>query len=224
MRTPIVAVLLAVFAALSAVGFAPAASAETVVRWSISSENWVESTTAEAFVTISTTAKTMKGASTAAYDAVEALRKITSSEWRVIGRNVAVNRKDQFGMANWSMDARTRISIETLDGLSSEITRMNRPGTGITISRIDMSPSLIEVERGQAKLRKAIIAQAKTEATDIAATVNTIDFIPGVMTPPRPNKMIRNNRAQTMELMSPQVPRTGAVRIELNAAVEAVMR
>lgn len=223
MRPPVVAALLIIFAALATAGFAQTASAETIVRWSISSEDWVQSTTAETFVTISTTAKTMEAASASAYDSVEALHKITNSEWRVIGRNVAVNRKDQFGMANWSMEARTRISIETLDGLSSEITRMNKPGTGITMSRINMSPSLMEIERGHAKLRKAIIAQAKTEAKDLAATVNTIDFIPGVMTPPTPNKMMRNDRAQSIELMSAQAPRTGAVRIEQNAAIEAVM-
>lgn len=139
----------------------------------LATEGWVETETAEVTVSINATLEESQAA-TVRQTILSALNDLAGEvEWRITTFN---RRAEQSGLDSWFVQAQARLPDAALDGLRAAAQDASRPGLKITVTNIDFSPSLAEVESTRVRLRSALYDQAQAELKRVRAAFPERDY------------------------------------------------
>ncbi len=134
------------------------------ITMQLTAEQWVSTQTAK--ITVSIDASLDKNhLATIHQDILKNLNKISNKAlWQI----TAFNRTPaQSGLENLHATAQIRLPETDLANLRDEAKAISKPGENYSISNIEFTPSLTEVEAARAILRTRIYNQAKTELAEI---------------------------------------------------------
>jgi hypothetical protein len=165
MRRPLLSALLALLL------LAPAARAEEApkpddrVAFDLASEDWVTTKTARVIVNVEAA---VSGATAGSMrtDMIKSVNSLAAAEWRLTGFNRG---QDQTGLERWSAGFEARLPESTLSGLGDNAKKLSKAGLQLSVSEIDFSPTLDEIEAVRSNLR----AQLYKKAADQLTALNT---------------------------------------------------
>ncbi len=161
------------------------------VTLSLSAERWVESSTARVVVSVNAAVEGAQAGRVRA-DMLDALNKLApaNTEWRFVTFN---RNPDSTGLERWFAQVEARLPETALGGLNDAARAASKPGLQLDISEMDFTPTLVEVEKARAELRREIYAQAVAEQQRLAEImpgpswrVATVTFHPETNEPAPP--------------------------------------
>lgn len=160
------------------------------ITMQISAQQWVNTQTAKVTVTINESLD--KNQLTTAHQTIlNNLNKITAKEpWQITSftRSAA-----QSGLENLQATAQIRLPETELANLRDKAKAISKPGENYTITGIEFTPTLADMETARAMLRARIYNQAKTELAEINKVfpgtnfyLHAINFQSPMLMPPGP--------------------------------------
>ena len=190
-RMPGARIAVLVTALVYMLGVSGAATAETPsemddkVVLDLVVEDWVETQTATAIVSVDL-AVTGGAFAEARAEAEATLRKAVSS---VTWRFTRFNRlPDDAGYERWRVVAQSRLPSASLGALPGQMKRASGPGRTFKVVSIDHTPTLEENQAAAAKLRQRIYALAASEIEALNGSftgrtfrLGRIDFVPAAV-------------------------------------------
>lgn len=135
-----------------------------VITMQLSAEQWVSTQTAKVTVTIDASLDKNRLA-TIHQDILKNLNKISNkAPWQI----TAFNRTPaQSGLENLQAIAQIRLPEVELANLREQAKAVSKPGENYSITNIEFTPSLADMELARAMLRAHIYTQAKAELVEI---------------------------------------------------------
>jgi uncharacterized protein YggE len=190
------------------------------VSFTVSAEDWVQTTTANVTVHIDATLPGADAGKTRA-DMQKAVASLAGdAEWRFASFDHA---QDQSGLETWHAELEARLKETALGGLADKAKSASKPGLQIKIGDIDFTPSLAETEAVKAKLRVQLYGQINDELKHLndaepgrSFRVGTVSFDMAETAPrPHPLPMVR------MGVASPAMAQFQPPTDDNNVAVQA---
>jgi len=144
----------------------------------LANEGWVETKTAEVIVSVNATMRQEQSANVRS-DILKALGRLApDAEWRITTFN---RNADRSGLDSWYVQAQARIPDTQLDGMRQAAEKTSQPGMQITISAINFTPTLAEVEATRARLRADLYESAKAELAQVNKAFSMTPYHIGVI-------------------------------------------
>lgn len=160
LRPDALAIAIAVLFALSPVSHAADRPMGDRIILNLASEGWVKTDTAEVILTVNASMREDQAAQVRGTIMSTLERLSKDADWRITTFN---RNADRSGLDSWFVQAQARIPDTALDGLRQAADKASKPGLKITVSAINFTPTLAEVEATRAKLRQQIYADALAE-------------------------------------------------------------
>ncbi len=131
------------------------------VIFDLSGEDWVMTKTARVTVNVEA-AVSDKNVGTMRSDMVKAVNDIAKGDWRLISFNRS---QDQTGLERWSALFESRLPENLLNGLNDAAKKLSKAGMQLSISNVDFTPTLEEMETARGSLRTQIYKSANEQLT-----------------------------------------------------------
>ncbi len=174
------------------------------VVFNLSTEQWVTTKTARVMLSVEA-AVTNNTAGTMRTSMTKAVGDMVKADWRVTSFNRS---QDQTGMERWSALYEARIPENELNGLTDKAKQSSKAGMQITVSGVDFTPTLEEIQAAQSQLRTQLYKMANEQLSALNATITgrnyriaMIDFSDEGGSMPRPAMFARGKAMmRTMEM------------------------
>lgn len=156
---PALLLLAALFLSLPVRAIAEEPKPDDRVIFDLSAEDWVSTKTARVTISVeaavtSNTAGTMRATMT------KAVNDVVKAEWRLVSFN---RDQDNAGMERWSAEFEARVPETDLSGLHENAKKLSKAGMQLSISNIDFSPTLDEMQTAYNQLRTKIYKMANEQ-------------------------------------------------------------
>lgn len=169
-----------VFASADIPPFPPQQPPLNQISYQLTQEKWATTDTVK--VTISMDAVLDKvGLSNVNSHVLENLTKMAKVDWHV---TEFTRSQDKSGLEMLHVEAEARLPQNSMASLRDKAKDVSRPGETYTVSNIDFSPSMAEVEKTHADARMDIYQRVKEEITRLNQTypeqqyfLHSIDFV-----------------------------------------------
>lgn len=194
------------------------------IMFQTSAREWVSTQSALLNVSIDATL-TNADLVKARADIMANLNTITKGEWHLLSFDRS---QDSSGLERVNVMAQARVNQSVLTDIYQNAKSVSKPGAQYTISGIDFKPSLDEVQRVQAEVRKKLYQQVNDELERInkaypkqSYSVSTITFVDGDN--PQPPVAYQAKVMNTLMVQGAAAPAPLSVsnEIVLTALVEA---
>jgi len=131
------------------------------VVFDLAAEDWVTAKTAHVTATVEA-AVTAATAGSMRSDMTKAVGDLAKGDWRLTSFD---RDEDQTGMEHWSATFEARLPEAELGGINEAAKKLSKAGMQISVSDIDFSPTLDEMETARAALRMQIYKSAAEQLT-----------------------------------------------------------
>ena len=196
------------------------------VVFDVSAEDWVTTKTAHVAIAIeaavtSNTAGSIRG------DMTKAVNDLAKADWRLTSFDRS---QDQTGMERWSATFEARLPENELSGLGENAKKLSKQGMQLSVSSIDFSPTLDEMEALRGNLRAQIYKIANEQLATLNSAIPGRNYRIAVINftgdeeQPMP-RVMKGQRAMAMMAMAPQpaeapsTPMERAEKVSLTAGV-----
>lgn len=173
------------------------------IRYHVSAEQWVTTNSANVMVSINATLD-KQGLEKARQQILLNLQQIAKGEWHITRFDRS---QDSSGLERLSVDAEARLPQTALSDLRDTAKKVSKPGATYTISQIDFTPSLAEVEQTREKLRNQLYDQAKGELARVNGVypeqhfkLRSLNFVPSYLPT---TEYAKSTRLQAMAMAEP---------------------
>ncbi len=126
------------------------------VVFDLSAEDWVTAKTAHVTATVEA-AVTAATAGNMRADMTKAVNDLAKGDWRLTSFD---RDEDQTGMEHWSATFEARLPETELGGINEAAKKLSKAGMQLSVSDVDFSPTLDEMEAARAALRMQIYKSA----------------------------------------------------------------
>lgn len=194
----------------------------------VAGEEWVTTKTAEVTVAVEA-AVTASNAGTMRSDMVKAVNDLSKGDWRLTSFNRS---QDQTGLERWSAMYVARLPENQLNGLQEAAKKLSKAGMQVTVSDINFSPTLEEMEAARATLRAKLYKSASDQLAALNAAlpgrtyrIGTINFTGNNDEPTPMPRVVRGQANMAMMAMDsakaspPMAPMERAEKITLSARI-----
>ncbi len=172
------------------------------VSFNLSAEDWVETTTARVTVDVDA-AMPGEDASRARADMQDAMATLArGATWKF----VAFDHSQESGLDKWNAQLETRLKEGDLDGLQDRAKKASRPGLQLSLTKIEYTPTVAEVEATRAKLRARLYGQINDELKQLQAAEPDRKYRMGdvAFTAPGEGRVMRPMVHSLVRIASPQ--------------------
>ena len=137
------------------------------VIFDVSAEDWVNTKTARVTVSVEAsvggnTAGTMRAAM------AKAVNDLVKADWRLVSFN---RDQDPSAMERWSAEYEARVQETDLSGLYENAKKLSKAGMQLSVSSIDFSPTLDEMQSAYGQLRAKIYKMAGEQLAALNASL-----------------------------------------------------
>ncbi len=170
------------------------------VIFDLSVEDWVTTKTAHVIVEVEAAVNGATAGDTRT-DMIKAVDDLAKVDWRLTTFNRS---QDQTGMERWSALFDARLPESDLSGLIESAKKLSKAGLQLTISSIDFSPTLDEMETLRGQLRSRIYKMANEQLVALNGAlpgrnyrISVISFTGDENASPMP-RVVRGQAAMSM--------------------------
>ena len=133
------------------------------IYYQVNREAWVKTTSARVDVAINMTLG-REGLAKARKTMLDTLQILGKVDWQLTNFN---RYRDQSGLEQISATATARFAENGLDGLRERAHDVSKPGSNYSVSQIDFTPSLSEVESARSALRLEVMDAVKHQLAEV---------------------------------------------------------
>jgi len=137
------------------------------VIFDISGEDWVMTKTAHVAVNVEA-AVSGSNAGSMRTDMIKAVNDLSKGDWRLTSFNRG---QDQTGLERWSATFEARLPENQLNGIEDAAKKASKAGMQLTVSSIDFSPTLDEMEAARGALRAKLYKSALDQLAALNAAI-----------------------------------------------------
>lgn len=183
------------------------------VIFDVSAEDWVNTKTARVAVNVEASVNSASAGTTRAA-MTKALDDLVKADWRLTSFN---RDQDSTGMEHWSAEYEARVPENQLTGIHDNAKKASKPGLQLSVTGIDFTPTLDEMQAAMSQLRTKIYKMANEQLTALNTAlpgrtyrIAMINFTPG------------NVMGGVMDMaMAPRAMAAGGAKMMRNAMPES---
>lgn len=137
------------------------------VIFDLTAEDWVNTKSARLTVNVEASVNSASAGTTRAA-MTKALADLIKTDWRLISFS---RDQDSTGMEHWSALHEARVPENQLSGIHEAVKKLSKPGMQLSVSGIDFSPTLDEIQAAMGLLRTKIYKMANEQLAALNATM-----------------------------------------------------